>query len=160
MSGNSKGITLASISLGVQSANSLDGSTGGSYAKAVNFSNMSMGNRTPNLFAGREGLGRGTNNLGISSVQNYKADSELIYRQAEFIIEMLAKNRLTLTMLSVEQKLAIFLYLFKYHSKLGRIVELFVNIPLSGMELRYPEDVDNVIVKDYIKDFLNIWLKT
>lgn len=116
---------------------------------------MTTARAVPDLFSKRDtSLNLGTG----ASVLNFNSKDERIYLHAEFIIERIAKNQLSISLLSAEQKICVFLYLFKYHSKLARILELFINIPLSGMELRYPEDIQNAIVSDYIKDFYKTML--
>lgn len=95
---------------------------------------------------------------GLPNIQLKDSSSDSLYLEAELLLELLAKQTLSITMLSPQQKISILLYLFKYNKKIGRIIDLFVNIPLSGMELKFPDSIDNAIVKDYIRDFyLEMW---
>lgn len=103
-------------------------------------------------------LGHGYNITGgstLPSIQLKDSSSDAVYVEAELLLELIAKQTLAITMLSPQQKISILLYLYKFNKKIGRIIDLFVNIPLSGMELRYPDKIDNIIAKDYIKDFFS-----
>lgn len=101
-------------------------------------------------------LGHGYNIVGgstLPSIQLKDSSSDAVYVEAELLLELIAKQTLSITMLSPQQKISILLYLYKYNKKIGRIIDLFVNIPLSGMELKYPDKIDNPIIRDYIRDF-------
>lgn len=89
----------------------------------------------------------------LPNLQIRDSSADNIYIEAELLLELIAKQSLSITMLSQQQKISLFLYFFKYNKKIGRIIDLFVNIPLSGIELRYPDTIENEIVKDYIQDF-------
>jgi len=142
---------LSEISTGVtkHSKNSSEFKAG---SKAADLRNpMAMYNRkAPKLF------GRLDQDAEVStSLTQLSAANESIYVQAEFLLEMLAKRNLSISLLTPEQKIILFLYLFKYNSKMGRIIDLFVSIPLSGLELKYPDNIENPILLDFIKDFFD-----
>jgi GNAT superfamily N-acetyltransferase len=129
--------------------------SGGTSAKPMARDLTGASIQKANLFNVQQSSKQGIERRFGGGVWKYSSESENIYLQAEFLMEMLAKQRVTITTLNVEQKMLIFLYLYKYSSKMGRIIDLFVNIPLSGMELRYPDELDNPILSDFVKDFYN-----
>lgn len=143
---------------GTQSKSVENSSLGGGLSSIDNTSIQNIRNNISKVY---ETLGhkfssiQGANGNILPNIDIKDAGSDTLYIEAELLLEMLAKQTLSVTMLSPQQKISILLYFYKYNKKIGRIIDLFVNIPLSGMELKYPDTVDNQIVKDYIKDFFN-----
>ena len=79
-------------------------------SKVVSNSQSTAHIQRANLFnmqgSSRQGLER---RFGGGGTWRHTADNENIYLQAEFIMEMLAKQQISITTLNVEQKMMIFL---------------------------------------------------
>jgi len=88
-----------------------------------------------------------------NSIDDMTVTDDYMYVRAELLIELLANGSLIISRLTLEQKIILFSYFYKYDKKMGRIIDLFVELPLSSMRLQKPANATNDILQDYIFDF-------
>ena len=104
-------------------------------------------------------LSVGANSHSFQSLRNSIDDlsitDDYIYIRAELLIELIISGGMTISRLTMEQKIILFSYFYKYDKKMGRIVDLFTELPLSSLRLQKPSNATNDILQDYVYDFFN-----
>jgi len=84
------------------------------------------------------------------AVDKMSLEDNYIYIRAELLMELVISGGLTISRLTLEQKIIIFAWLYKYDKKIGRIIDIFVNLPLSTLRLQKPTQTKNDILQDYV----------
>ena len=90
-----------------------------------------------------------------NSIDDLSITDDYMYVRAELLIDLIISGGLTIPRLSMEQKIILFSYFYKYDKKMGRIIDLFTELPLATLRLQKPSNATNDILQDYIYDFFN-----
>jgi len=90
-----------------------------------------------------------------NSIDDLSITDDYMYIRAELLIDLIVSGGLTISRLTMEQKIILFSYFYKYDKKMGRIVDLFTELPLSTLRLQKPSNATNDILQDYVYDFFN-----
>lgn len=72
---------------------------------------------------------------------------------AENLIEQLSQGVLTYARLSMDAKLALFEYLYKFNPYVARTIDLHTLLPLSSFRIQKPAHYKNVLTRDYTYNF-------
>jgi len=102
-------------------------------------------------------LSVGANSHSFQSLRNSIDDlhitDDYMYIRAELLIELIISGGMTVSRLTMEQKIILFSYFYKYDKKMGRIIDVFTELPLSSLRLQKPANATNDILQDYVYDF-------
>lgn len=116
---------------------------------------------TYNYSAGRiEQIRTATLNITAEASDKYSVNDITINTMAERILDDLTVGVKTAGKLTLLEKVILFEYFDKFSPLVGRILDLHVNLPISTLQLRTPDIIDNPILNDYIYDTFNTMIES
>ena len=99
-----------------------------------------------------EKLRTATLNVTAEPADKYSIEDITINTMAERLLDELTVGIKTVGKLTLLEKVILFEFFDKFSPLVGRILDLHVNLPISTLQLRTPNIIDNPIVNDYIYD--------
>lgn len=99
-----------------------------------------------------EKLRTATLNVTAEPSDKYSIDDITLNTMAERLLDEITIGIKTVGKLTLLEKVILFEFFDKFSPLVGRILDLHVNLPISTLQLRTPNIIDNPIVNDYIYD--------